>query len=143
MLALNPESVQFQGVRLGGVSSVQIDEKADKPIVEHDELGPFASYVDTPRRVVTVRAVQRVPSGSLVGPRVGQTGTLNVLTSPGGVGSGAVGRVRVTLPCVVVSVSHRVGAASRSTGSAEAERIIDFIAQSSAGDVSPITIVTL
>lgn len=143
MLALNPESVQFQNVRLLGVTSVQIDEKADKPIVEHDELGPFASFVDTPKRVVTVRAVQRVPSGSLIGPRVGQTGTLNVLTSPGGTGGGAVGRVRVSVPCVVVSVSHRVGAVSRSAKQAEAERIIEFIAQSSAGDVSPITIVTL
>ena len=143
MLALNPESVTFLNVPLRGVVSVQIDEKADKPIVEHDEAGPFASFVDTPKRVVTVRVVQRVPSGALVGPRVGQTGTLNVLTSPGGVGSGSAGRVRVTVPCVVVSVSHRVGAASRSAAQAEAERVIDYIAQSSAGDVSPFTIVTL
>ena len=142
MLALNPERVSFLAVPLGGVVSVQLDERADRPVVEHDEAGPFASFVDTPRRVVTVRVVQRVPGGALIGPRVGQTGVLSVVTAPGGVASGGVGRVRVSMTAVVVAVSHRAGASSERGGSA-AERVLDLIAVSGSGDESPLTSVVL
>ncbi len=129
MLILNPEVVRFGSVVWEDVASVAIDEAGERVVVEWGDGGSQAVFVDVPQRRVTARVTRRLAEGEVEPVRVGDSEDLVFHTTSGG---SDVGRMRVTIACVVVRVRHEVGRGGGGT------QVIDLVGVGPDGATDPV-----
>lgn len=129
MIVLRPDRVEFEHQVWEGVVRVAIDRVSTRTLEGHDELGPFASFVDVARQRVLIRVTQEIDADNLEAPAPGDLGQLELIA---GSGSDAQRR-RVRCECVVESVQNKFSDYG-------ATRSIVLIAQSEAGNVDPVEI---
>jgi len=131
MLVLNPREVRFDSETLEDVTSVTIDRRAARSVVEWSDLGAHAVFADVPEQRVEIRIVQELARGDLGGLAPGDAGVLRFHTAPTG---GHAGRRRVEATVVVTGVGHEL---SRRRG---AVRTIACVAVSADGASDPVSI---
>lgn len=131
MLFIDPRRVAFAGAAWDGVSSVAIERRASKTVLEWDGAGPHAVLADVPEQRVTVRVVREVGGDDAGVPAPGEAGTLVFESGPN---AGDVARRRVTVSCVVVSVGYAVSARRGAT------RTVELVGVSSGGAVDPVAV---
>ncbi len=136
MLALNPSTVTFNLRTFADVSLIALDRAAEKLIEEWSDAGPHTTFVDVAEQRTTIRIVQSISLGDLAGsqptdpPALGESGNLVFFTAPSAT---SANRRMVTIPAVVTSVRHDLGAKP-------ATRTVTLVAVSSAGGVDPVVV---
>lgn len=130
MLILNPDIVIFQGDTLEGVLAVALDRRPAKEVVEHDDLGPHATFADVPEQRVELTVRQELRRGDLSLMAPGDEGTLELWTAPG---ASDAGRRKLTASVVCLRIEHDL------TRKAPV-RMMRFIAVSTSSATDPITI---
>lgn len=131
MLVMNPREVSFQGAVIEDVSSITVDRRAERVVMEWSDLGPHAVFADVPERRVVIRVTHEVVRGDITGPAPGDEGELIFHTSPS---SSHAARRRVSATVVITAVAHEL---SRKRG---AQRTIDAVALSANGLDDPIEV---
>lgn len=132
MIWLNPQHVTLGGVQLDEVRHVAVEEKSDALLVEFNQAGPHAAFVDVPERRTIVKVRRRVLGNENLGLSVGSLMTLVMRTAPSG-SDGSAG-VELTASVVLTSVSYKV---DRRDG---AEQVIEGVAQSVDGATPPVSV---
>lgn len=132
MLILNPAKLSLLGLEYGSIESVKVNQLAHREVVEWSDAGPHAVFADIPECRVEIEISQRLESGtadqSLDGPKPGQLGAFEVITSPN---ASQARRRKLSAQCVIKSVRNEAGP--------RAKRTITLIALSSDGSTDPIT----
>ncbi len=138
MLVLNPWRVRFGDTVWDGVVGVTVDRSATRELISWDDAGPEVAFADAPERRVTVTVTQSLASDDFSVPRPGDAGDLVVFASPAG---SEAQRRRVTVPAVVLRVTHDVSLRQRGgSRAAEVTRKIVLIGVSSDGVADPVSV---
>ncbi|MEL6798070.1 MAG: hypothetical protein AAFO89_14780 [Planctomycetota bacterium] len=103
MLVLRPELVELDGAAWAGVESIAVERSASRELIEFGDVGPYASFVDVPRRKVTVRVTRAADEGLADELELGEERSVSFVAAFGGTDRG---RVRATVGCVVTRVSY-------------------------------------
>jgi len=130
MLILNPDIVKFDGERLEGVLAVALDRRPAKEVVEHDDLGPHATFADVPEQRVELNVRQELRRGDLSLMAPGNEGLLELWTAPG---ASEAGRRKLSATVVCLRIEHDLSKKAPA-------RTIRFIAISASSATDPITI---
>lgn len=138
MLVLNPWRVRFGSAIWDGVVGVAVDRSAAREVLAWGDAGPELAFADTPERRVTVTVTQSLASDDFSAPTPGDAGDLVVFTSPAG---SEAQRRRVTVPAVVLRVTHDVSLRQRGgSRAAEVTRKIVLVGVSSDGVADPVAV---
>lgn len=135
MLFLNPANLTLLSTTYSNIESVSIDRLAHKEITEYSDAGPFAVFADIPESKVEIAITQRLDTGpdqSLTGPKPGQQGTLELITSPN---SSQAQRKKLTTQVVIRAVRYDLAT--------KPKRTISLVAISPDGATDPITLTDL
>lgn len=130
MIWLNPRRVTIGAESLDYVSSVVVDRRGERVVVEFSDEGPHVAFADIPEQRVVLRLERTVVSGGTGGLAPGDAGELSFVTAP--TASTGVER-RVTASVVVTNVTHTVD--SKRGG----RQVIECVAVSSDGSSDPIS----
>lgn len=103
MIWIQPVNATFAGQPLGRVEAVIVDRKAESPIVEFGQAGPYTQFVDVPRQRVTLTIEREVTQSEAMNIYPSQQGTLAFET---GMSLSEAGRRRIAAGVVIVSVEH-------------------------------------
>ncbi|MEM9663201.1 MAG: hypothetical protein AAF937_12940 [Planctomycetota bacterium] len=103
MLVLRPESVELDGVAWAGVESIAVERSASRELIEFGDIGPYAGFVDVPRRKVTVRVTRAADEGLADELELGEERSVSFVAAFGGTDRG---RVLATVGGVVTRVSY-------------------------------------
>ena len=131
MLVLNPRRGEFGASVWTNVTSVSVGRSARHALTEWSDNGTHVVFVDVPEQLVSVRVVQEMLGDDMDLVRPGERGTLAFVT---GQNSSDAGTRRVTIECVVKTVSYET---SVTRGS---RRFVELIALSSDGSVDPVDV---
>ena len=130
MIWLEPAQATFAGEELGGVTSITLDRKADRLLVEYGDRGPHPAFADVPEQrsvLKVVRTVEADDPGSGLTP--GASGLVSFVTAPDRTG---VRGERVAMESGVVHVMHAARGA-RGVG-----QTIEFVGVSALGTDDPV-----
>lgn len=133
MLILNPELVRFVGAQLTGVTAVAVERSATKLIEDHDEIGPFVTFVDVPQQRTRLKIVQSLSGGDLPGNLCGDSGLLEVWTSPN---ASQASRLKLAATAMIIDVRYEIG--RKGAVGPAAVRIITFSVIASTGKIEPL-----
>jgi len=132
MLVLSPRLVRFGAQEWSGVSSVVIDRRVTRAVVEFSDQGPHVAFADAAEVEVRVKVTQTVDEASADGPEAGAQAALSFVSAPGRTGAH---RRKVSCSCVVLGVAHEVS--ERRAG----VRTIELVAVSpDGGATEPVTV---
>lgn len=131
MLIVQPERVRFGTETWNGVSSVTIERKAERPIVEWSDDGPHVVLADVAEQKVVVKVTQRAETDDVGTPAPGEQAVLSLETARN---ASAAGRRVISMIAAVSGVSYSA------RGSAGLVRTVTLIAVSSDGAADPVTI---
>ncbi|MBL8876944.1 MAG: hypothetical protein JNM86_14195 [Phycisphaerae bacterium] len=139
MLFLNPTKLSLLSADYSNIESVSIDRLAHREVTEYSDAGPYAVFADIPESKVEIAITQRLDTGamtindqSLTGPKPGQQGTLELITSPN---SSQAQRKKLTTQVVIRAVRYDLAA--------KPKRTISLVAISPDGATDPITLIDL
>lgn len=135
MLFLNPTKLSLLSADYSNIESVSIDRLVHKEITDYSDTGPYAVFADIPESKVEISITQRLDTGpdqSLSGPKPGQHGTLELITSPN---ASQAQRKKLTAQVVIRSVRYDLAA--------KPKRTINLVALSPDGATDPITLTDL
>jgi hypothetical protein len=137
MIVLNPGTVRFGSFVWEDVLVVAADRVATRVIEEHDDLGPFAAFVDLAEQSVYVRVQRSIAADDVEAPALGTAGTLVVFAAPP---ADDRRRRRVKISCVVVGIKAEVGTGG--SGGRGPTQTILFRGVAGAGGTDPVVIET-
>ncbi|MEM7623519.1 MAG: hypothetical protein AAF235_10005, partial [Planctomycetota bacterium] len=98
-----PELVELDGNAWPGVDSVAVERSAAREVVEYGDEGPYAAFVDVPRRKVVVRVTRSADEGLADELELGEERSVAFVAAIGGTDRG---RVRATVAGVVTRVAY-------------------------------------
>jgi hypothetical protein len=130
MLILNSDIVKFDGDRMEGVLVVALDRRPEKEVVEHDDLGPHATFADVPEQRVEFTIRQELRRGDLSLMAPGDEGLLELWTAPG---ASEAGRRKLSATVVCLRIEHDLSKRAPT-------RTMRFIAISASSATDPVTI---
>lgn len=139
-MLLHPTTVAFGELTLDAVTGLTIDRLAAREIVEFNDLGPHASFVDVSELRTVITLTRRLSQATLSTPLPGTMAELRFTSASG---SHDAGRVRVRVLAVLREARHTL-TDSGGRGGASATQTLTFIAVSDDGGASdPLVIEAL
>lgn len=132
MLFLNPAKLTLLSADYSNIESVAISRLAHHEVTEWSDAGPFAVFADVPECKVEIAITQRLDTGpdqSLLGPKPGEQGALELTTSPN---ASHAQRKKLIAQVVVRAVRYDLGA--------KPKRTISLVAISPDGAADPIVL---